>query len=735
MTFFPPIAWHWAVLTAAVMLIGGTLLAWRGANTLPLASRLGLTVLRALALACLALLLFNPGRWKQPEHEEIKRWAVLLDRSASMATPDAGAGTRWDLGLAQARIIEKTGGDRVRVLSFSGDLESQPDASTVPDAPESGLVRSGVSLFNGTAGVGGALAGAVIISDGRQTREEPLSDLVIRARAAGVPIHTIPLGTAWGGKDLSVRASRRQFMTFPGKPLGIGATVENRGLGKIKPRVEVRTLEGKTLAGRDLVLDSGEKQSITLDLPSVPAGDYRLVVPAWEGEDVTENNEDRFRVQVLANRTRVFLAEGAPYWDSKFLAQLLREQGFMDIRAVYRLNSERYFRVDSQSSEPMAVTDAVFPRTAEDYAKLDLVVLGKNAESFLDPEALEGLRTFVRDQGGALLLARGRACSGKLAGLEALEPVEWEGEMDGEFRFEPVTQGEAVGLFGQSLPGITDPVWHGLPALKDVGRVARMKPFSQVLAAGVKTIAGHEEKVPLLVARRFGRGVVAVVNADGLWKWDFFPEARKLGNMYEEFWTQLLQWTAGYAEFLPGQDLSLRLSESSVRLGRSVRATVGWRGGKTMPRPEIKLWKNDVLAATVACSIAGRDREDGASWSAVLEPQEAGSYRVQVVDAAGGNAKPGPETALQIRPPISEREDLSSDPAFLRKLAEDTGGRVVPIKDVAAFATDLIQTKTDDVRQAGEAEWQPLWPKGSFLSVLAGLLGAEWWLRRRRGLL
>ena len=158
----------------------------------------------------------------------------------------------------------------------------------------------------------------------------------------------------------------------------------------------------------------------------------------------------------------------------QFRAADQRLQGFMDVRAIYRLNEERYFRVDGGSSEPVADSASTFPESAEDFAQLDLIVLGKGAEGFLDEKRLEGLKSFVRDRGGALLLARGKSYAGHLPGLEALEPVEWGTAREGDFRFEPGSVGEAAGLFGQALPEAQDPLWRQLPALKDVFEVARV---------------------------------------------------------------------------------------------------------------------------------------------------------------------------------------------------------------------------------------------------------------------
>lgn len=734
--FSPPMPLEWAWLLALGIPVAGGFLAWRSnrAASSP-AMRSGLTGLRVLGLVGAGMLFLNPGLFEEPEKSEPRVWAVMLDRSGSMNTPDAGGRTRWEAGRDLTRSLVQEGGDRVRQVTFaSGLIDDEAELPDRANGDGTAIVKSGTALFSGAAGLGSRLGGLVLVSDGRETQAVPELELISRAQADGVPIHVVPLGTNWGSKDLRLRAARRLVTTFPDKPVVFRVIVTADGLGRIRPRVRVTDAGGREYASREVALEPGEPTPVTIEVPKLSDGTYRLSVEPWQGEDVTTNNADEVRVQVIEGRTRVFLAEGEPYWDSKFLAQLFRAQDFMKIRAVYRLNEERYFMVDSEGSEP-AQTDAdVFPATAEALAEIDVVVLGKGMEGFLTREHIAALKRFVRDQGGALLLSRGRPSTSTMEGFEALEPVEWGGKLDGEFRFQPETEGSGAGLFGQMLPAADDPVWIGLPPLKDADRIARLKPFTQVLAYGTQPAGQREERVPMLVARRYGRGVVAMVNADGLWKWDFFPKARELGNMYEEFWTQWLQWAASYAEFLPGQDLSLRLSETSVPVGRPVRATIGWRGGGAEPAPLVEWHRGGEVAGSASASktVTSSD-EDGGQWTAMIQPKEPGSYRLRVVDTAQPG-KLGPEAMLRIEAPPTENEILDADPGFLRRLAEATGGRIWKPEQREELAELL---KTDDTVQsigAPQPVWHPLWPQAWVLCGITGLLGSEWWLRRRGGL-
>ncbi len=731
MNFSSPIPdpWPWVVMVTLPLF--GMYLAWRANAPLQIQARGWLTAMRGAAFAGLAFLLLNPGHWKQPEREEDKLHAVLLDRSASMSVRDAGEDTCWMRGRAVAQTLVTKGGDHAKAFAFAADLEGDAlDAKLTPDGGATAVVHSGVGLFTGASGLGRKLASITIISDGRQTREDAASELVLRAQAAGIPVNVVPLGTGWGGKDLILHVTRRLVMALPGRPVSVGATLENRALGLIKPRVQLVNAAGKMIAERDVELDSGMKKTVTMEVPKLAGGEYRLVVPQQSGEDIVRNNEDRLRVQELTGRTRVFIAEGAPYWVSKFLAQLLREQGFMDVRAVYRLNSERYFRVDAGGSEPVTSEEVAFPEKPEELAKFDLIVLGKGVEGFLTDVRIAALKNWVSDSGGALLMARGKSYTGKMPLMEGLEPVEWGNVLDGDFRFEPGSAGEAAGLFGQALPEANDPLWRQLPPLRDIAAITRLKPFTQVLAMGVKTTQLRDERVPLLAARHFGRGVVVAMNADGLWKWDFDPQARKLGSMYEEFWTQLLQWTASFAEFLPGQELSLRLSETTVKQGRSTRATIGWRGGDEAPKPRVKVFRENDLIADITASEGETDSEGRRGWTALVQPAEPGTYRVQ----AFNGDKPGPETMLQVPALPTEKESLAADPEFLQKLATETGGLVWKPEDAGALAASLFEAPPSAAKTQAQAEWIPLWPRGWVLSLLVGVLGVEWWTRRRRGL-
>ena len=721
-----------AITVALAFLAAGLWLAARGTGDASAGIRAKLLALRTVALILVALIWLNPGRWLDNSSDTKRDWLVLLDRSASMRAEYEGGANRWDTAVKAAKQLAKASGDQgaVRVRTFAGQLEDELTdfAQTAPDGAATDLHRSVNSALDQRAV---PLAGVIVVSDGRATTRAKLDETSLRARGRGVPIHAVPLTGNWGSRDLVLTASPKQVSAFKDQPVKITALLENRGLGAIKPVVILTGPDGKELKRQDATLSDDQRVPRVFELPAVPegGGSYTLRTEPWPGEHIASNNSVSVRVDILASKTRVLLLEGAPYWDSKFLAQLLRQQSAVDVLTVHRLNEERYFRVEATGAEPLQSPDTVFPRTAAELARYDLIVFGKGADGFVDSARAAALQGFVRDQGGAILFARGKPYSGRYAPLEALEPVEWGEPFAGSARFSPLPDSGA-GLFGGALPAGDDRVWGTLPQLDDLTNITRLKPFARTLADG--TIDGKQTRVPLLVVRRLGRGMVAAVNADGLWRWDFRPEVRENGAVYQQFWVQLMQWCATYSEFRPGQDYAVRLHDSSSELGQPVRAVIAWRGPQSPePKPVLKITRNGAPYAD-ATTTALPASDGGREWAAVINPTEPGQYEIRVADA-GRPGKLEGQALLDIPAPASESDDLRPDEQSLATLARESGGRTWKLDELDELAKQLW--KKDTAIVVGKPQWAPLWPQGWVALLVAIAFGAEWWIRRREGLL
>lgn len=734
------LAWTWnpavglpeAVAFGLAFVAASLGLAWLGAAEARSQIRWPLISLRFLGVALVAVIWLNPGRWLIESQNTRRDWVVLLDRSGSMKAEHAQGISRWQVATSLAEELRKSSGahGQVRVRPFAIRLEE--DAPTlsalIPDGDGTNL---GLAVSSALDDRSSELAGIIVMSDGRQTVPAKLDEIGLRARGRGVPIHTVLLGGSWGSHDIALSAAPKQVTAFHDQPVKVSARIENHGFGPIKPTVMLLGPDGKEIARQDAALDDGERRTLVFTIPHAPdgGGDYTLRTPPWPGEQVLTNNSDTVHVNVLTSKIRVLLLEGAPYWDSKFLAQLLRQQNTVDILTVHRLSEDHYFRVEAQGATPLQSPDSVFPSGAEELRRYDLIVFGKGADGFLTPARNAALQGFVRDQGGAVLFARGKPYAGRFAPLEGLEPVEWGDAISGGFRFAPLPDAGA-NLFGTALPAAEDRVWTSLPLLEDVNGIARVKPFARVLADGAPE--GESLRVPLLIVRHFGRGMVATLNADGLWRWDFRPEAREQGPVYQQFWVQLMQWCATYSEFRPGQDYAVHLREATAEPGQPVRALIAYRGPITPePQPLLKIRCEGQPAGQAAATLLPGG-EEGREWAAVIAPTQPGHYEIRVIDKARPDREEGEATLAVLAPP-GENDDLRPDPETLATLARASGGSVFQPENIGALKAGLWAVP--NTAAGSKPRFEALWPKWWTALLVGVVFGGEWWMRRREGLL
>lgn len=679
-------------------------------------------------LAGLALLL-NPGYVEQRPSPNAPIWLVAADVSASMAAPVADDPQAEPRSAVAARVVQRLAeypGRDVRWVALADSATTCRSAGELAAHPATGKGSAVMSALAGSIETlhrsGRTVAGAVLVTDGRDTRPRALRQLMARAGAAACPVHTVPLGSTWQAPDIAVSAPHPFVQTYPGVQTHISATVHSSRMGARQVQVELLRADGTLEQQQTLNLSDGSPAMADF-LIDARSGEYLVRVNAQPGENRADNNSARITVREVNSRIRVFLAEGAPYWDSKFLAQYLREQPVFDVRSVHRLSDSRFYHINSGDDDaaPSEIPD--MPTTAEALRSYDIVVFGKGMEHLLDADAARALSTWVREHGGILVLARGRCHAGQLSELSELEPFVWEPQQPATVhRLHPSADGVSCGLFGRLLPGAEHAVWQTLPELEDVCAVKELRPLVQVLAT-----AG-EQNIPVLGVMSCGLGAVACINGEGLWKWDFYPEARQHGNIYREFWRRFLPWVQTAAEFMPGYDLSLHVDRANVCEGEGFSCLLGWRG---LGRPVgvkvqvLNLTDGQIVAEQAAVPVPSSSLP---RWQCVFDALPPGEYllRVDVQDS------PAPECRLSVRPLPREEDNLNAAPDLPARIAELTGGQVLPAQ-LSDGHLEHIFAMPPGV-SATETVYCPLWARWQVLTFMVGCLGIMWFIRRRKGL-
>lgn len=714
--------------------------AYRSASRCGRKARWAITACRVFAIFTLAIPLLNFGEWVAPPSTDEARWLVMLDRSASMQVEDTEAGSRWESALEAAEAVrqaaESTGvpvdfepfdlttGNAIDLAQLDGETPTG-DGTQIYSAVEERLRRQPDT----------SLHGILLLTDGRSTVETPLAPVALLANAAQAPVHARVFGEPRAEPELELHLGRRQFTAFPGQNLQVSAQVHGESLPPTEAQVELINEAGERIAETGVRLPAGTSQrEVRLEVPALPAGLHRFQMrlpQVAEGVKV-EQNEGTIVVHVLEEPVRVLLVEGAPYWDTKFIAQLLqREEGF-EFELIYRLSDDRFFRLEGlEETEESGQALQVFPDEAEALAEYDLVVFGKQVDAFLDPGRVRLLREWVEKRGGALLLARGKPVSSQMPELEPLFPMTWDQTWHQSYHWRPTFAGVDSGLFGGMLPGRDSSTWRRLPALDEAVYGRELAPFTRVLVEGVSEAGGTGERTfPAVVSRRIGDGYVVSIQSGDLWRWDFIPQVEEARTIYRDFWLQLFHWAVAYSDFLPGKEVALRVNRSTVLPGEPLKARVLQRGAaaRSGQTPVLSVTGPGEEQTLALSAVPGRQQ----AWESVFSLDQPGDYLFRLApDGEAENEEAQVFAQVEVEPLPAEQDDLNPDQEAMARLAKATNGRI--LQDANQLEALVRESAAAPAPGAGDARWESRWDQPWVLLVMLAFFTSEWIIRRREG--
>jgi hypothetical protein len=562
--------------------------------------------------------------------------------------------------------------------------------------------------------------GILLVSDGRATSPDVLEAGQL-ALARSVPLWTWTLGGSIPRHDVWMETASAEALAFSGAEVELAATLHQAGYPNRSFKVEI--LRGdQLLESQEILPGTNGTARVSFRVKAPEAGEQRYVfrvAPQAEEAD-TANNERAVFLRSVGNKVRVLVAEGQPHWDTKFLVQSLKRDLNVDITAVYRLNATRHVAVVSTLGNEARIETDLFPRTQEQMNNYDVIVLGRGADGFFDGQTEALLSEFVSRRGGSLVFARGKPYGGRFQPLAKLEPLAWGSGVTPAVRLKPTEAGRDNPIFDLGSAGTLDELLERLPALDQVSVTLGEKPLAIVLAA-----AASQEGPVLLAYQRYGQGKVMSLNASGLWRWSFRETGQEESEIaYGRFWISLLQWLLSGSEFLPGADVALTTSRRYYSSEQPMQFLISTRNlDRAIYRPRLEISHGSE-------KIEVEPRQRGESFVAEAGPFAPGTYRVTLRNNLGKPAELVQN--LEVVSASIEHKELSADPETMRKLAELSGGRVISGEEVARMPE--VVRRWEAARQIAHRQ-QPVWDRWWLMTGILAMLGVEWWLRRREGLL
>jgi hypothetical protein len=272
----------------------------------------------------------------------------------------------------------------------------------------------------------------------------------------------------------------------------------------------------------------------------------------------------------------------------------------------------------------------------------------------------------------------------------------------------------------------TQAAWGGVPALDWANRLGAVKPTAEVLATA-------DGDVPLLVTGRFGGGRTAALAAGSTWRWQLGGTEQPPGAHFRRFWRQLVLYLTGRTarDVWVATDLK-RYSLADLGAGRRkvrVTAAVSDRSGEAASGAAVALEHVGPQGRSRAVPLELR----GDRYAAELTADEPGLHRLRLTAHRGGELLGEAATHFIVHEPHVEWEQPLADRGLLSEVARLSGGRVV---EPEAFPVVLEELAARPMASRVTVEHRrSLWDNRLVLGAFAGLMAAEWIVRRRLGLI
>ena len=702
-----------------------------------------LGTLRTALFALLFLVVMQPALVLTSIVPQRNFVAVLVDDSRSMTIDDRDGTSRAEkavelLDPESGLVPALEEGFALRYFRFSSSASRMDglDGLTFNGS----RTRLGSALTQARDELQGVpLSAIVVVSDGGDNTEEVIGDALLPLRAATVPVFTVGLGDEEMESDVQASRADIPATALAGNSLVVNMVLDSRGYEGREVPVVVEDM-GRIVATEVVTLPRDGQPlvapvAITLENPGARELTFRI--PGLEGERVLENNELHAVVQVRDRTEKILYFEGEPRYEVKFMRRAVDTDENLQVVLLQRTAENKFLRLNVD--DPLELVTG-FPTTREELYRYRALILGSVEASFFTHDQLDMIADFVSERGGTLLMLAGRRAlaDGGYKGtpIEDVIPVvlpDPTGATPTERRaFVKVTP--TPGGANHPITRIAGDAensaarWDSLPAVSTTNLLTELKPgATELLQGSVVAGPGDASDRVVLAFQRYGKGRAMVLGVQDTWLWQMDATVSLEDQSHENFWRQLLRSvvseTPDAVEAAPdlasvevGEPVTLKadvLDEGFVEVnGATVNARI------TTPTGEVR-------EVPMEWSVS----EDG-EYTASFTPSMNGLYELSV-DAARDTTHLGTaETSVRVAPGTEEFRDPRQHRTLLERVANETGGRY--------YTPETVDQLPEDLRFTGGGvtvtEEHDLWDMPILFLLLAGLLGAEWAYRRKRGL-
>ncbi|UCD78341.1 MAG: hypothetical protein JSW26_23480 [Desulfobacterales bacterium] len=684
-----------------------------------------LSLLRLCAVWLIIAFALNPLLITRKSHKVIPAVAVIVDTSRSMGQP---SGSDQESRLEKAKALLTKGGHPLLnslAQKYEVKLYGLADSLTPLAPADLESLRAGGNkgdLNLALEALSQRNAVAVLLSDGKLHWP--------RSQSGPLPTLTIPLGDLKDYRDVLIKQIRVPALAFRDREVVIDVALKTYGYKGTNLPVLLK--DSDAVLGSQTVELRNDPQEATVSFAFVPkeVGQRTLSVsiPRQVGEANGINNQFHLSMKVVPDKIRILMVSGNPSMNYRFMRAALKSDPSVDLLSfiILRTPSDT---LNVPSHEQSLIPFPVETLFVKELNHFDLVLFDNfNYALFLTADHLESLRNFVKNGGsfamvgGPNLFPEGRyglSPVGELLPFRFAQPEFYRREPASMVRPNPQQDDHPILRFSEDSDAERSRLWHEMPALDGINLVEANKSATVLL----ETV--HGIPWPILIVSEYGKGRVLALTTDDAWKWNMGKVARGEGNRhYLRFVHQMIRWLTKDPSLDAVQILP---PEAQAIAGQTVDARVRFRGRGSSERSDSAIVHSvfDPMGARIASTF--KPTPQPREYHVSFVPEAGGVYRIEIETPGGSLAE-----YLTVSEPLATL-DAAPDHGQLQKIASATGGRYLAPGDALVSEIDAFTRKTE--KEFIEQKNVPIWATPLVLAVVLCLLSAEWYFRRRWGLI
>ena len=556
------------------------------------------------------------------------------------------------------------------------------------------------------------ISSIVIISDGVITDG---SNPLYTAAKLKLPVFTVGVGDTTKRNDVEIRNVLYNEFIYAETPTTIVASIANTGFAGSSINVSLYEND-LLLEQKNITLNNDGIQNVEFTYTPKTGGEKKLsvIVSNTNGEFTFANNKKVFFINVLSNKIKVLIVAGSPSPDLSFIKNSLKSDQNLTVNSVTQIGVNRFLENNNRDR----LIDSA-----------DILFFTGFPSAEISEELIRKISGAISEKNKPFFITLSRSTDfNKLKQLQNELPFNINRIIPGDNEVQPyISVEESKNPLLQNNSPNPVSAWNNLPPVYQPNIEFKVKPESDVISK-IK-INNTPVNKPLIVTRKLGGKRSMAIVAEDIWKWKLQTAVKDL-DLFDRFILNSVKWLNTSEE---QKQVTIKTSKKLYSLGEEIEFTgqVYDETFNPVSDAEVKVKINHGGEAyDINLSSLGNGLYEG-----TFQTNKTGDYSF-TGDALLDNKNLGSdEGSFNIGEVDIEMINPRMNYEFLTSLANQTGGEYFDASNYEQLFNILKRINERSSKEKIDVSEISLWSSEWLMAAVILLLGLEWFLRKRAGML